>query len=265
MASLKIEVLYPEAANLYGDNSNYRYIAKATETEIMYTSIGSRPSFLDEKKDLVCIGSMTEVHQVAIMDELQQYKKEILTAVENGQHILSVGNSMELFGRKIIDVDDMPYGNISERIDTATKTTECLGLFDYFMKRRMMHRNNTFFVATCPRYDNINVTGGRCSFTYGYYGEGNDASPAGNGEPLFDIVRGEGFNPDITCEGFRYKNFIGTLTVGPLLIMNPDFATSFMEELGVKNPQLPYVNVAREAFDIRMKEYMDPTVPFKFS
>ena len=51
---MKIEVLYPEICNLYGDLGNIRYLQKSCpELEVVETDLKSRPAFLDGGVDLV--------------------------------------------------------------------------------------------------------------------------------------------------------------------------------------------------------------------
>ena len=51
---IKIEVLYPEYANLYGDTGNIRYLANILEeVEIVYTNINEEPKFMSQKIDMI--------------------------------------------------------------------------------------------------------------------------------------------------------------------------------------------------------------------
>ena len=51
---MKIEVLYPEIANLYGDLENIDYLKKSyPEIEISKTHLNDEPLFVSEKPDLV--------------------------------------------------------------------------------------------------------------------------------------------------------------------------------------------------------------------
>ena len=62
---MKIEVLYPEIANLYGDLENIDYLKKSyPEIEISKTHLNDEPLFVSEKPDLVYMGTMTESAQL---------------------------------------------------------------------------------------------------------------------------------------------------------------------------------------------------------
>ena len=62
---MKIEVLYPEIANLYGDLENVIYLQKSNpEIEVVETHLTDVPLFVSEKPALVYMGTMTERAQL---------------------------------------------------------------------------------------------------------------------------------------------------------------------------------------------------------
>ena len=75
---MKIEVLYPEICNLYGDLGNIRYLQKSRpELEVVETDLKSRPAFLDGGVDLVYVGSATERGLQLLVEALTPYLDEI--------------------------------------------------------------------------------------------------------------------------------------------------------------------------------------------
>jgi len=46
---MKIEVLYPEVGNLFGDLANISYLEKCVDAKVIYTSLKDKPKFLTEK------------------------------------------------------------------------------------------------------------------------------------------------------------------------------------------------------------------------
>ena len=75
---MKIEVLYPEICNLYGDLGNIRYLQKSCpELEVVETDLKSRPAFLDGGVDLVYVGSATERGLQLLVEALTPYLDEI--------------------------------------------------------------------------------------------------------------------------------------------------------------------------------------------
>lgn len=65
---MKIEVLYSEAANLYGDLFNIKYLEQTIpDLTVYYTGLNDRPKFADEKIDLIYMGPMMERFQEVII------------------------------------------------------------------------------------------------------------------------------------------------------------------------------------------------------
>ena len=69
-------------------------------------------------------------------------------------------------------------------------------------------------------------------------------------------------NPSVEVEGIHLHQFYGTYLVGPFLVLNPLFTKHLMKVMGVENPKLAYEPVIMEAYERRMKEFMDPKVKF---
>ena len=58
---MKIEVLFPEICNLYGELGNIRYLKKSCpDIEVVETAINDRPLLVSEVPDLIYMGTMTE-------------------------------------------------------------------------------------------------------------------------------------------------------------------------------------------------------------
>ena len=58
---MKIEILFPEFCNIYGDYGNVIYLkACLPDAEFIETSLNDEPKFITEDIDLVYMGSMTE-------------------------------------------------------------------------------------------------------------------------------------------------------------------------------------------------------------
>ncbi len=73
---MKIEVLFPEFCNLYGDMSNIEYLHKCIpEAEIIYTSIDEEPAFLTQNVNLIYLGPLTERKQEIVINKLKPIDK----------------------------------------------------------------------------------------------------------------------------------------------------------------------------------------------
>ena len=58
---MRVEILFPEVCNLYGDLQNVYYLKRCCPAlEIVETDLHSKPRFLDEDVTLVYMGSTTE-------------------------------------------------------------------------------------------------------------------------------------------------------------------------------------------------------------
>ena len=96
---MKIEVLYGELANLYGDLFNIRFLEQSLDNvTIYYTGINEKPHFTYENIDLIYMGPMMERYQEIVIDRLKPYKEKIKELIENEQVFLITGNAIEIFG-----------------------------------------------------------------------------------------------------------------------------------------------------------------------
>ena len=68
---MRIEVLFPERCNLYGDLSNVEYLKRCLpQAEFVETSLQEEPRFAKEPVDLVYLGPMTERTQELVLERL---------------------------------------------------------------------------------------------------------------------------------------------------------------------------------------------------
>ncbi len=233
---MKIEVLYPEVANLYGELGNIKYLQLSVpDAEIIETALNERPRFLDEDShiDLVYMGTMTESAQIVVRDVMKEFLPELKQAIERGQRMLITGNALEIFGTRVHDVE--------------TGDTEFLDILPFHTERDLMHRYNSLYIG---KYEDISIVGYKSQFTHSY--------ADGKFEPLFQTVRGCGLNPDVMEEGIHYKNFMATYIIGPIFVLNPKFMVRVLEEAGGKDIHPAYEKAAMEAYEERLAEYSEP-------
>lgn len=239
---MKIEVLFPEICNLYGELENISYLQKSCdEVQIINTSIIDEPYFADNEPDLVYLGTMTEKTQLMVIEKLRPYINRIKALVDKGVHFLITGNALEVFGRYIEDAD-------------GTKT-ECLGMIDIMTKRNMRSRFNSLYLG---RLGDMDIVGFKSQFTHSYWCDEAEVSA------LFETKRGPGLNPDITGEGIRIKNFMATYIIGPLLVLNPPFTEYLLKSCGISEPAAAFKKEAMDAYEIRVKEFSDPKRGFYY-
>lgn len=248
---MKIEVLFPEICNLYGELENIRFLKQSCQDiQVKETAINDEPLFVSEKPDLIYMGTMTENAQLMVIEKLRKYRSRIEELIAEGANFLMTGNAMEVFGSRIEDVDGME--------------AEGLGIFDFTTRRDMMNRFNSLYLGTFEDhkmdndYAKSTIVGFKSQFTHSYWNGGVSE------KPLFDTDRGPGLNPDIKGEGIRRGNFMATYVIGPLLVLNPPFAKYILSLCGVKQPVLAFEEVAMEAYEARVREYSDPGTGFYY-
>ncbi len=230
---MKVEILYKEIANLFGESGNIEILRKIFyDADFIYTNLLEQPKFTKEDIDLVFLGAMSEKNQEAVIHELTKYKKEIRERIEHGQHVLCTGNALEVFGEKIIQ--------------DSGEEISALGIFPYYAKRQMMDRLNCIYVGS---YNDLDVIGFKTQFTQCY--------PTEKINYLLTTKRGFGMNKNECGEGIVYKNFIGTYLVGPLLVSNPKFTAEWLKRFE-KKYKVPYYDTLLEAYEIRLAEFNNP-------
>ena len=237
---VKIEILYPEICNLYGDLFNVRYLQQSMkECEIIETHLTDVPYFAGHDDiDMIYMGTTTEDGQQWAVNALRPFMDRIRKLIDEDVLFLITGNAFEIFGRSIINEDDSEIS--------------CLGLYDTVARRKMLNRYNSLFLG---KYGDIDIVGYKSQFAHSY-GDNDDSS-------LFKVTRGSGLNPQSSLEGFRIHNFMSTTVLGPLLVLNPLFAAEIMRLLGEKDPHPAYEDAAMKNYQVRLAEYLKPETVYE--
>jgi len=236
---MKLELLYPEVCNLYGDLMNATYLQKALpEAELIRTRLKETPAFARGEADMVILCSMTEKAQELVAAALEPYKEQLLAQMDKGTVFLITGNAMEVFFRYIEKED-------GTRIPM-------LGLFDLYAKREMTKRYNALYLGS---FQGADIVGFKSQFSHSY-GDGPG--------PLFETLRGAGRNPTVAPEGIRYHNFMASYLLGPLLILNPPFTKYILGLLGAAGRPLPFEEAAMDSYTLRCAEFKDPKRGFVY-
>jgi len=111
----------------------------------------------------------------------------------------------------------------------------------------MINRFNCLFRGT---FEDMTIVGFKTQFTFAYSEDFK--------HPFIKVDKGTGMNPDTGTEGIHYKNFFGTYVIGPLLTLNPYFTRYLLKTIGVEDPKLAFEDVIIDAYDRRLKEFLDP-------
>lgn len=234
---MKIEFLFPELCNLYGDATNIRYLKQTLpDAEVLRTPLAETPAFLQGDVDLVYMGAMTERSQELVIQRLLPYAQVMESQIQSGRVFLMTGNAMEVFCAAIENED-------GSRING-------LGLFPLTARRQMFRRYNSLYLG---KFQDIDIVGFKNQFSH-LYGENRDGH-------LFDTQRGCSLNPQTMAEGLRRKNFLGTYLLGPMLVLNPKFTQYLLSLLG--SDAVPaFYEAAMDAYNQRLGEFLDPKTEY---
>ena len=228
---LKIEILFPEFCNLYGDISNMKYLRKCLPSaEFIETAFDEEPAFVKNRVNFIYLGPMTENMQEKVIKKLKPYKERIEELIEDNVVFLITGNAIEIFGKYIENEDGSKI--------------EALEIFDIYAKRDMLHRHNSIFIG---EYEGIDIVGFKSAFTLSY----------GNNENNYftKVEKGIGINKESKFEGIRKNNFIATYLIGPILILNPMFTKNLIKKMGVSEPTLAFEQDLINAYNQRIEEF----------
>lgn len=228
---IKIEVLFSEVCNLYGDIFNIKYLAKCIkDVECVYTDISEEPKFVKEDVNMIYLAPMPEKIQEIVIEKLLPYKERIKELIEKNVIFLLTGNAVEIFGNYIENEDGSKIKG--------------LGILDLYAKRQIMNRYNGILLG---KYKDIDVLGYKSQFTMAY---------SNNKENFFiDVEKGIGLNKESKLEGIRVKNLIGTYILGPILILNPLLTKEILKMLGCENTNIALEEEVIAAYKQRLEEF----------
>ena len=226
---MKVEILFPEFCNLFGDMYNMKYLKKCMpDAEFIETALDEVPAFVSEDVNLIYLGPMTENTQEKVISKLLPYKEKIEELIEKNVVFLFTGNAIEILGKYIENEDGSKI--------------EGIGIFNVYAKRDMMHRHNSYMVG---KYGDIEVIGFKSQFTM-MYGDNSNSY-------FLDVEKGIGINKESKLEGIKKNNFIGTYVIGPILILNPLFTKKLMKMVG-EEKEIVLENDVMAAYEARLKE-----------
>lgn len=228
--NLKIEILFPEFCNLYGDISNMKYLKKCLQkAQFIETSFDEEPAFVKQKVNFIYLGPMTENMQEKVIKKLNPYKEKIEELIEENCIFLLTGNAIEIFSEFIENEDGSKI--------------EALGIFKIHAKRNMLNRHNSIFVGN---WENIEIVGFKSQFTFAYGENSNNY--------FAKEEKGIGLNKETNLEGIQKNNCIATYLIGPILILNPYFTKKLIERMGIKEPKLAFEEDVIAAYNRRLEE-----------
>ena len=237
--ALTIEMLYPEIANLHGDNANIDYLVQCRpDARVVRTGLTDSPAFETGPVDLVYLGPMTEKGQLKAIEHLRPHRERIEALVEAGTSFLFTHNALEVLGTRIRNAE-MDYD------------VSGVGVFELESTVQMFGRYNGKVMGVVPE-------AGAEHPVVGYKSQFSMVSVDGAVPGFLTADRGIGRNASTAVEGVRVNNFIGTSLLGPLLIANPHFTRGLLARLDPDTePLLAHESFALAAYDARLAGFRD--------
>ena len=266
---IKIEMLYPEICNLFGDYANVKYLASCIEdAKVINTHLTDKPSFLNEDVDFIYMGSMTEKSQELVIERLKPYTEKIKEMIDKNKVMLFTGNAVEILG------------NYIEKDDGSK--IEALGILNFYAKRQMMNRVNSLILGKFNLTENNNIKNKAEKETenetksvtekeveeeniekeikiVGFKSQFTLAHGDNSKNYFIKVERGFGLDKESKLEGFKVNNLFATYLLGPILPLNPKFTKYILRLLNQKD-NLKFEKEAMEAYEIRLKEFEDENV-----
>ena len=240
MSKVVIEVLFPEAANLYGDLYNVKYLQKCLayngcETEVIEDELSKEPYFVKKEPDFIYMGPMTEHAQELVAQKLNPLKQRLEELIQKKVIFLFTGNALELLGEGI-ECEDGQF-------------IRTLSIFPTRARRKMFQRYNSLLLGS---FEEMQMVGFKSQFSHSYGDNSKDY--------FMDVLRGDGNNPSTKKEGFHRNHLFATYALGPILVLNPIFTKYVLQLLGISEPKLLFEEEAMRAYHLRLKEFENEKV-----
>lgn len=232
---IKVLHLFQDLMNLYGDYGNVSILCKrleeqGAEVQLDCRSIGD--ILFSDDYDFIYCGAGTEKKRDIALAALKKEKEALKSAIESGRFVLFTGNSWEILGRSIKSVDDEMLEGLGF-FDYSTVETDTRITGDIIVESDFLSKPICGFVNKC-------------------------GSVSGISTPLFKGIKlGPGNSESDKNEGFRYKNFMGTELIGPILVKNPQLLKMIMKELlGDEYRDIEHA-AAEKAYDVTLNALLD--------
>ena len=219
---MKIEILFSEICNLYGDQGNVSYLEQNFDN-IIKTSYIDEPYFVNNEVNMIYLGPMSEKIKIKVLNKLKPYKQRIKQLIDNNVIFLFTGNSFEILGKTIKTNDNQ----IIEGLDLLNIET-------------IEDQNNRYNSLYLGKFNDIEIVGYKSQSSYSIINE----------KPLFITLKEEN---NLKTEGLRKNNFFGTNLLGPILILNPYFTKYIFKLLNKDN--ILFEEELIDAYNERLKEY----------
>jgi lipid II isoglutaminyl synthase (glutamine-hydrolysing) len=236
---LTIEMLFPEIANLHGDNANITYLAQCRpDARVVRTGLTDEPAFAAGRVDLIYLGALTELGQLKAIERLRPFRDRIAGLIESGTAFLFTHNALEVLGARIRN-DEMNYDEPG------------VGVFELESTLAMFGRYNGKVMGSVAE-------AGVDHPIVGYKSQFSMVEAPASVPGFLTADKGIGRNMTTAVEGVRQGNFLGTSLLGPLLIANPHFTRGLLSLLDPDSePKLAHEEFALASYDARLRDFRD--------
>lgn len=230
MKTFKIAHLYYDLMNLYGENGNIKCLKKHLEAqnipvEITYLSLEDEIDFT--KYDFFYIGSGNDESLKLCLNDIKNYQKQIIKAIDDNKFFLVTGNALTLFGKNL---------------QTQSETIEALNILKYNSKQILFR----IVGEQTYEYNDLKIIG---------FDNRDWVLEMVKEKHLFDVIKGSGYVPKSSSEGISKNNFMGSFLLGPILIRNPFFTEIIVQKI-MKQLNHPYQPYHHEWEEQAYKEYL---------
>ena len=237
---MKIEILFPEICNLFGDLGNMQYLECCLpEAEWVVTRYGSEPLFASERPDLIYMGPTTERYQEKLIAFLRPYRVRLQELIQQDVPMLFTGNAAEILFESIENWDG--------------RKIEGLKLLPFTAKRSHYDRFNGLVLGRFQ--DQFDTMGFQSQFSF-WYGDNSTC-------PFVTCKKGIGLNKGSQLEGILYHHLIATTQLGPILVNNPRLTRWLLDTMGATEAPVAYEAEIQAAYDARMQEFLSPKTKFQ--
>ena len=200
MKMVRIAYLYFDLCHEFGEEFNIdalvKYIRLSGGTlKVTYLNYKDKIDF--ERYDLFYLPSSKKYSQNLIINDLMKYKDKIKEAISKGKVFIVLGNSMEIFGKKIRTKKGL--------------SIKCLDIFPY------QTREEKDFIISDAFYD--------------YESLGKHKKVIAFKNKNTNIVHNDNNRMFIFSDSYNEMNFFAMQLVGPILVRNPYFTLFIIKRL----------------------------------
>lgn len=217
--------------NMYGDYGNVTMLVRRLEELGLEVSVDCRTygdRLFDGKYDFIYCGAGTELRRDKALGCLQAEKDALKDAIEAGTYVLFTGNSWEMLGKSIHNVDGKDLEGLGI-FDYVTSETDTRVTHDIVAETDLLDRPVVGFINKCGSVTNVD-------------------------SPLFTkVTLGPGNSDGAAAEGYHYRNFFGTEMIGPLLVKNPHFMDMLVRALAGDSYKETRHDSAVKAYEVTLR------------